>query len=56
MGWRNQPTRVISLSDVEIPASCLIGEEGQGFMIAMQGLDGGRIISLLVQLEQLKQL
>ena len=43
MGWRNQPTRVISLSDVEIPASCLIGEEGQGFMIAMQGLDGGRI-------------
>ena len=43
MGWRNQPTRIISLSDVEIPASCLIGEEGQGFMIAMQGLDGGRI-------------
>ena len=43
MGWRNQPTRVISLSDVEIPASYLIGEEGQGFMIAMQGLDGGRI-------------
>ena len=43
MGWRNQPTRVISLSDVEIPASFLIGEEGQGFMIAMQGLDGGRI-------------
>ena len=43
MGWRSQPTRIISLSDVEIPASCLIGEEGQGFMIAMQGLDGGRI-------------
>ena len=43
MGWRSQPTRIISLSDVEIPASYLIGEEGQGFMIAMQGLDGGRI-------------
>ena len=43
MGWRNQPTRIVSLSDVEIPASNLIGEEGQGFKIAMQGLDGGRI-------------
>ena len=43
MGWRNQPTRTVSLSDVEIPVSYLIGEEGQGFKIAMQGLDGGRI-------------
>ena len=43
MGWKSQPTRIVSLSDVEVPASNLIGKEGQGFKIAMQGLDGGRI-------------
>ena len=31
------------LEDARIPADCLIGEEGQGFRIAMAGLDGGRI-------------
>jgi len=43
MGWKNQPTRLVSLSDVRINKRNLIGEEGQGFKIAMQGLDGGRI-------------
>lgn len=43
MGWNSQPTRTISFADVSIPADCLLGEEGQGFKIAMQGLDGGRI-------------
>ena len=43
MGWKNQPTRQVSLTDVKIPSKNLIGEEGQGFKIAMQGLDGGRI-------------
>ena len=43
MGWKNQPTRQVSLTDVRIPSKNLIGEEGQGFKIAMQGLDGGRI-------------
>jgi len=43
MGWRNQPTRQINLCNVEIPSNYLIGSEGQGFKIAMQGLDGGRI-------------
>ena len=43
MGWKNQPTRIVSLSEVKIPLSNLIGKEGQGFKIAMQGLDGGRI-------------
>ncbi len=43
MGWKNQPTRQVSLSDVKISSKNLIGEEGQGFKIAMQGLDGGRI-------------
>jgi hypothetical protein len=43
MGWKNQPTRQVSLTDVKIPSKNLIGKEGQGFKIAMQGLDGGRI-------------
>ena len=43
MGWKNQPTRLVSLTDVKIHRKNLIGEEGNGFKIAMQGLDGGRI-------------
>ena len=43
MGWRNQPTRAINLNEVKIPLENLIGKEGQGFKIAMRGLDGGRI-------------
>lgn len=43
MGWNAQPTRLITFEDVRIPADCLLGEEGDGFKFAMQGLDGGRI-------------
>lgn len=43
MGWNSQPTRAISFDNVRVPVSCLLGEEGQGFKIAMEGLDGGRI-------------
>jgi len=43
MGWNSQPTRAISFEDVRIPASNLLGREGEGFKIAMKGLDGGRI-------------
>ena len=43
MGWNAQPTRLISFDNVRIPASHLLGEEGQGFTLAMKGLDGGRI-------------
>ena len=43
MGWNSQPTRVINFDKVRIPASHLLGKEGEGFKIAMKGLDGGRI-------------
>ena len=43
MGWNSQPTRAISFDEVEVPVSNRLGEEGQGFAIAMEGLDGGRI-------------
>jgi len=43
MGWHSQPTRMISLENVRIPATNRIGEEGDGFAIAMKGLDGGRL-------------
>ena len=43
MGWNSQPTRSISFDGVRVPARQLLGQEGQGFAIAMKGLDGGRI-------------
>ena len=43
MGWNSQPTRTIAFDDVRIPAAYLLGAEGDGFRIAMKGLDGGRI-------------
>ena len=43
MGWNSQPTRVINFDNVRIPANHLLGQEGEGFKIAMKGLDGGRI-------------
>ncbi len=43
MGWNSQPTRTISFDNVRIPANHLLGREGEGFKIAMKGLDGGRI-------------
>jgi len=43
MGWNAQPTRQVVLDGVRVPASALLGTEGQGFKIAMAGLDGGRL-------------
>jgi alkylation response protein AidB-like acyl-CoA dehydrogenase len=43
MGWNSQPTRTINFDNVRIPAENLLGKEGEGFRIAMKGLDGGRI-------------
>ncbi|MFI6558440.1 acyl-CoA dehydrogenase family protein [Streptomyces griseus] len=43
MGWNAQPTRQVLLDEVRIPADRLLGEEGGGFRIAMNGLNGGRL-------------
>ncbi|RLA62632.1 MAG: acyl-CoA dehydrogenase [Epsilonproteobacteria bacterium] len=43
MGWNSQPTKIINFVNVEVPAENLMGAEGEGFKIAMKGLDGGRI-------------
>ncbi|MDJ0878623.1 MAG: acyl-CoA dehydrogenase family protein [Halieaceae bacterium] len=43
MGWKAQPTRMVTFDNVRVPKGNRLGEEGQGFAIAMEGLDGGRI-------------
>lgn len=43
MGWNAQPTRQVIFSDVRVPVANLLGEEGDGFGIAMKGLNGGRL-------------
>ena len=43
MGWNSQPTRAVAFDNVRIPGDHLLGTEGEGFRIAMKGLDGGRI-------------
>ncbi|KAG0264550.1 Isobutyryl-CoA dehydrogenase, mitochondrial [Actinomortierella ambigua] len=43
LGWNSQPTRAVIMEDCEVPVENLIGAEGQGFSIAMKGLNGGRI-------------
>ena len=43
MGWASQPTAAVNFDDARVPAENLVGEEGQGFRIAMAGLDGGRL-------------
>ncbi|MFE4977552.1 acyl-CoA dehydrogenase family protein [Kitasatospora sp. NPDC056651] len=43
MGWNAQPTRQVLLDGVRLPADRLLGGEGEGFRIAMSGLNGGRL-------------
>lgn len=43
MGWNAQPTRAVMMDNLRVPASAMLGAEGQGFKIAMSGLNGGRI-------------
>ncbi|KAA8879797.1 acyl-CoA dehydrogenase [Nocardia colli] len=43
MGWHAQPTRQVIFEDARVPAANLLGAEGDGFRIAMNGLNGGRL-------------
>ena len=43
MGWHSQPTSQVLFDDCRVPVANRLGEEGQGFRIAMQALDGGRV-------------
>ncbi|MEU4412936.1 acyl-CoA dehydrogenase family protein [Nocardia salmonicida] len=43
MGWNAQPTRQVLLDGARVPVANRLGEEGEGFSIAMNGLNGGRL-------------
>ncbi len=43
LGWHSQPTAQVNFDGVRVPAENLVGGEGEGFRIAMMGLDGGRL-------------
>jgi alkylation response protein AidB-like acyl-CoA dehydrogenase len=43
MGWHAQPTRSVILENCRVRLANRLGEEGQGFRMAMSGLDGGRL-------------
>ncbi len=43
LGWKSQPTAMVIFEGCRVPVENRIGEEGQGFRIAMAGLDGGRL-------------
>lgn len=43
LGWKSQPTSMVMFENCRVPVENLIGAEGQGFRIAMAGLDGGRL-------------
>lgn len=43
MGWRSQPTTTVMFDNCRVPIANRLGAEGDGFKIAMTGLDGGRI-------------
>ncbi len=43
MGWTSQPTAMVHFDGVRVPVSHRLGAEGEGFRIAMMGLDGGRL-------------
>lgn len=43
MGWRNQPTAMVYFENCRVPVENLVGQEGDGFKIALSALNGGRI-------------
>jgi alkylation response protein AidB-like acyl-CoA dehydrogenase len=43
LGWHSQPTAMVNFNDCRVPVANRLGAEGEGFSIAMMGLDGGRL-------------
>jgi alkylation response protein AidB-like acyl-CoA dehydrogenase len=43
LGWNSQPTAAVIFEDCRVPVENIVGTEGDGFTIAMKGLDGGRL-------------
>jgi alkylation response protein AidB-like acyl-CoA dehydrogenase len=43
LGWHSQPTAIVMFDQCRVPVANRIGAEGEGFRIAMSGLDGGRL-------------
>lgn len=43
LGWNTQPTAMVIFEDCHVPVANRLGSEGEGFSIAMMGLDGGRL-------------
>jgi len=43
LGWHSQPTAQVNFDGVRVPVENRVGDEGEGFRIAMAGLDGGRL-------------
>jgi alkylation response protein AidB-like acyl-CoA dehydrogenase len=43
LGWHSQPTAQVNFDEVRVPVENRVGAEGEGFRIAMTGLDGGRL-------------
>ncbi|MDP8957083.1 MAG: acyl-CoA dehydrogenase family protein [Actinomycetota bacterium] len=43
MGWSASPMRELLFEGCEVPPENLVGEEGQGFVIALAALDSGRL-------------
>jgi len=43
LGWKSQPTAMVMFENCRVPVANRIGPEGEGFRIAMGGLDGGRL-------------
>ncbi len=43
LGWNASPTAQVIFEDARVPAVNRVGDEGEGFRLAMMGLDGGRL-------------